>query len=105
MNPLTAFSSTTGWPSEYPDGNPTYLSLQKPKLLRGGEELPSTINLLLTGLCIYMAAMQHNWWWVIGAAWFAWPVQWFLQWVAKYDEQYFAVFFDALRHPSTREPD
>jgi hypothetical protein len=64
--------------------------------------LPATINMLLTGLCIYMAAMMHNWWWVIGAAWFAWPVQWFLQWVAKYDDQYFAVFFDALRHPAIR---
>jgi hypothetical protein len=74
--------------------------------LSKSEQAPSAINMVALGACIYAFVWWHSYWWLIAAALFAWPVQWFLAFVAsRGDPQYFATLWDSMKHPLTRDPD
>src|SRR5260370_31146152 len=82
-----------------------YLALIRPKLRRGAEWKPTTVNGLFALLMLVTALMTHAWWVLSVAAFFYWPRQWILRQAAKHDPQWLPVFRRSLRHPLIREPD
>jgi type IV secretory pathway TrbD component len=81
-----------------------YQSLQRPKLLRGGEwQLAVANNLAAAGLTT-LAFVTWNWRLLLGGAFFAWPVQWLIRNQARLDPQWWQIYFRSRRRPLIREP-
>jgi type IV secretory pathway TrbD component len=94
-----------GSENECPAGSRVYSSLQRPTFLMGGEASLSLINSLFgVGFFGYMAFMKLDWHWLIGALFFAGPVQWIIRLMAKIDAQYSEVQPQAVFQPSVFEP-
>jgi type IV secretory pathway TrbD component len=90
--------------NDYQIGNRVFTSLQRPKLLRGGEwQLSIANNLMAAGLGT-MAFVTWNWHLVLGAAFFVWPVQWLIRMVGHHDPQWWAIYFRTRKRPLIREP-
>ncbi len=85
-------------------GNIVYQSLQRPKLLRGGEwQLSMATNLIAAGFVI-LAIMQWNWRFLPGALFFGGPVQWLLRVLADRDPKYWQKYTRTINQPLIREP-
>jgi len=96
-------ASWRGLASGHPIGNIIYQSLQRPKLLRGGEwQLSVANNLMAAGLGT-MALVTWNWRLLLGAAFFAWPVQWLIRMLGRHDPQFWQIYFRTRKRPLIRE--
>ena len=94
-----------GYGNESPAGSRVYSSLQRPTFLMGGEASLSLMNSVFgVGFFGYMAFMKLDWHWLIGALFFAGPVQWILRLMAKIDAQYSEVQPQAVFQPAVFEP-
>jgi len=84
-------------------GNRVFTSLQRPKLLRGGEwQLSMATNLIAAGFVI-LAIMQWNWRFLPGAAFFGGPIQWVLRVLADRDPKYWQKYIRTINQPLIRE--
>ena len=84
-------------------GNIVYQSLQRPKLLRGGEwQLSMATNLIAAGFVI-LAIMQWNWRFLPGALFFGGPIQWLLRVLADRDPKYWQKYIRSIGQPLIRE--
>ena len=72
-------------------------------MLQGGQWELSMWNNLVTFGFAGLAIMTLDWRLGIGAAFFAWPVQWLIRLIGKKDPQYWQVYWRYLRQPSIRE--
>jgi hypothetical protein len=59
-------------------------------------------NLIAAGLGT-VAVITWNWRLLIGAVFFAWPVQWLIRMLGRHDAQWWQVYFRYRRRPLTRE--
>ena len=59
-------------------------------------------NLMAAGLGT-MAVVTWNWRFLIGAAFFAWPVQWLIRMLGRHDPQFWQIYFRTRQRPLTRE--
>jgi type IV secretory pathway TrbD component len=84
--------------------NIVYQSLQRPKLLRGGEWQLSLMNNLLAAGFVTLALMSWNWRYLLGAMFFGWPVQWLIRVLGRRDPNWFQIYLRANRQPLIREP-
>jgi type IV secretory pathway TrbD component len=98
-----ATSSMRGSANGFPIGNIVYQSLQRPKLLRGGEWQLSVINNLLVAGLGTMAVVTWNWRLLLGAAFFAWPVQWLIRMLGRHDPQFWQIYFRTRQRPLIRQ--
>lgn len=96
--------STYSAPTALPIGNVVYQALQAPKLLRGGEWRLSVANMLVASAFGLMFILTWRWPWLLGAAFFAWPVQWVIRMIARHDPNFWDVYFRARKQPLIREP-
>ena len=92
-----------GSASDFPIGNIVYQSLQRPKLLRGGEWQLSIINNLMAAGLGTMAIVTWNWRLLLGAVFFAWPVQWLIRMVGRHDPQFWQIYFRTRQRPLIRQ--
>src|SRR5713101_9440240 len=100
----TVISSMPGSANDFPVGNIVYQSLQRPKLLRGGEwQLSVTNNLLAAGFGI-LTLLTWNWHFMLGAAFFGWPVQWLIRVLGRHDPKFWQKYVRSRRQPVVREP-
>ena len=84
-------------------GNIVYQSLQRPKLLRGGEwQLSMATNLIAAGFVI-LAIMQWNWRFLPGALFFGGPIQWLLRVLADRDPKYWQKYIRSIGQPLIRK--
>jgi type IV secretory pathway TrbD component len=84
-------------------GNILYQSLQRPKLLRGGEwQLSLMTNLIAAGFVI-LAIMQWNWRFLPGALFFGGPIQWLLRVMADHDPKRWQKYMRTINQPLVRE--
>ena len=84
--------------------NIVYQSLQRPKLLRGGEwQLSVANNLLAAGFGI-LTLMSWNWRYLIGAFFFGWPVQWMIRALGRRDPKFWQKYVRTWNQPLIREP-
>ena len=85
-------------------GNIVYQSLQRPKLLRGGEwQLSVATNLLAAGF-IVLTIMSWNWRFLPGALFFGGPIQWLLRVMADQDPKRWQKYIRTIGQPLVREP-
>jgi hypothetical protein len=47
----------------------------------------------------------HDWWLLLGAAFFGWPIAWLLRWLAKDDPLKISINLEAVKQPLTWEPE
>jgi type IV secretory pathway TrbD component len=95
-----AHSSANG----YQVGNIVHQSLQRPKLLRGGEWQLSMINNLLAAGFGILTLMTWNWRFLLGALFFGWPVQWLIRMLGRDDPLYWQIYLRTRKRPLIREP-
>src|SRR5215831_13746425 len=96
--------SSRGSTADVEVGNRVYQSLQRPKLLRGGEwQLSLMTNLIAAGFVI-LAIMQWNWRFLPGALFFGGPVQWALRVLADHDPKCWQKYMRTRNQPLVREP-
>jgi type IV secretory pathway TrbD component len=96
--------SPRGSASQYAVGNIVYQSLQRPKLLRGGEwQLSVTNNLVAAGFAV-LTLITWNWHFILGAAFFGWPVQWLIRVLGRHDPKFWRKYLRSVRQPLIREP-
>ena len=50
-----------------------------------------------------MALVTWNWRLLLGAAFFAWPVQWLIRMVGRHDPQFWQIYAHTRRRPLVRE--
>jgi type IV secretory pathway TrbD component len=84
-------------------GNMVYQSLQRPKLLRGGEWQLSVATNLIAALFVILAIMTWNWRFLPGALFFGGPIQWLLRVLADYDPKRWQKYLRTLNQPLVRE--
>jgi type IV secretory pathway TrbD component len=85
-------------------GNRVHQSLQRPKLLRGGEwQLSLMTNLIAAGFVI-LAIMQWNWRFLPGALVFGGLIQWVLRVLANHDPKRWQKYMCTHNQPLVREP-
>src|SRR6516165_467273 len=99
-----AISSTPGSASDFLIGNTVYQSLIRPKLLRGGEWQLSMVNNLMAAGLGTMAVVTWNWRFLIGAAFFAWPLQWLIRMLGRHDPQFWQIYFRTRQRRSSANP-
>ena len=85
-------------------GNVVYQSLQRPKLLRGGEWQLSVVTNLIAALFVLLAVMSWNWRFLPGALFFGGPIQWLLRVMAARDPKRWQKYIRTVRQPLVREP-
>lgn len=93
-----------GSPSEVHAANIVYQSLQRPKLLRGGEWQLAVATNLTAAAFVMLAIMTWNWRFLPGALFFGGPIQWLLRVLASHDPRYWQKYVRALGQPLIREP-
>jgi hypothetical protein len=59
-------------------------------------------NLMAAGIGT-MAVVTWNWRLLLGAAFFAWPVQWLIRVLGRHDPQFWQIYFRTRQHPLIRE--
>jgi type IV secretory pathway TrbD component len=84
-------------------GNIVYQSLQRPKLLRGGEWQLSLATNLLAAMFVLLAIMSWNWRFLPGALLFGGPIQWVLRVLADHDPKYWQKYMRSIGQPLMRE--
>jgi type IV secretory pathway TrbD component len=84
--------------------NPVYQSLQRPKLLRGGEWQLSVVNNLVAAGFVILTIMTWNWRFLLGAIWFGWAVQWLIRLLGRHDPKWWHKYLRYNRQPLVREP-
>lgn len=80
-------------------GNVVYQSLQRPKLLCGGEWQLSMVTNLIAAAFVILAIMQWNWRMLPGALFFGGPVQWLLRRLAEHDPKYWIKYLHTINQP------
>ena len=99
--PATSWAHTSA--NGYQVGNIVHQSLQRPKLLRGGEWQLSMINNLLAAGFGILTLMTWNWRFVLGALFFGWPVQWLIRILGRDDPLYWQIYLRTRKRPLIRE--
>ena len=95
--------SSRGSADDLEVGNIVHQSLQRPKLLRGGEwQLSVATNLIAAGFVI-LAIMQWNWRFLPGALFFGGPIQWLLRVLADRDPKYWQKYIRSIGQPLIRK--
>ena len=93
---------------DYPVGNIVYQSLQRPKLLRGGEWQLSVTNNLVAAAFLTLTIITWNWHFILGAVFFGWPVQWLIRVLANEraggDPKLWQKYLRTVGQPLIREP-
>jgi type IV secretory pathway TrbD component len=84
-------------------GNIVYQSLQRPKLLRGGEWQLSVATNLTAAAFVILAIMTWNWRFLPGALFFGGPIQWLLRVLADYDPKRWQKYVRTIGQPLVRE--
>jgi type IV secretory pathway TrbD component len=84
-------------------GNIVYQSLQRPKLLRGGEWQLSVATNLTAAAFVILAIMTWNWRFLPGALFFGGPIQWLLRVMADHDPKRWQKYLRSIRQPLVRE--
>jgi type IV secretory pathway TrbD component len=81
-----------------------YQSLQRPKLLLGGEWEAALINMYATLIFMVLALFSLNWRMALLSLFCGTCLQWGLRVFAQKDPDYFKRLLEAIRHPHIREP-
>ncbi|MBV8053924.1 MAG: VirB3 family type IV secretion system protein [Deltaproteobacteria bacterium] len=100
--PQTALSSRAAPESGH--FNIVYQSLQRPKLLRGGEWQLSVLNNLTAAGFAILSLMKWNWRFALGAIFFGWPVQWLIRVLGRRDPKFWQKYQRTWNKPLIREP-
>jgi type IV secretory pathway TrbD component len=82
-----------------------YTSLQRSKLLLGGEREATLYNLYLTFMFIVFALFGLSWRMGVLAIFCGTCLQWVIRICSRTDPDYFKILFAARRHPHIREPE
>jgi len=82
-----------------------FQSLQRDKLLMGGERELSQINITITMLLGLLAIMGMNWHLAVVAVLFGGPVQWAIRILSERDPDYVKTYLEGLTSPHIREPE
>ena len=82
-----------------------YTSLQRHKLLLGGEREATQYNLYLTFMFIVFALFGLSWRMAVLAIFCGTVLQWIIRTFSQTDPDYFKVLLAANRHPHIREPE
>lgn len=82
-----------------------FRSLQRDKLLMGGERELSQANIMITVLLVLLALMQLNWHLAVVAILFGGPVQWVIRHFSEQDPDYIKTYLEGLTTPHIREPE
>jgi type IV secretory pathway TrbD component len=82
-----------------------FRSLQRDKLLMGGERELSQANIMITVLLVLLALMQLNWHLAVVAVLFGGPVQWAIRHFSEQDPDYIKTYLEGLSCPHIREPE
>lgn len=99
----TAYRSHASTDDDVQVGNIVYQSLQRPKLLRGGEWQLSLATNLMAALFVLLTIMQWNWRFLPGALLFGGPIQWMLRVLADHDPKYWQKYMRSISQPLIRE--
>lgn len=102
MTSPAAPSLMPGSATDCPMGHSVYQSLQRPHLLWGAERELSLANMMISAAFSSFAIIGGNWRLAIYAAFFAFPIQWFLRMLAQKDPDYFKIYWRAWKHPHVR---
>jgi hypothetical protein len=60
------------------------------------------VNNLMAARLGTMAIVTWNWRFLIGAAFFAWPVQWLIRMLGRHDPQFWQIYFRTRQRPLLR---
>ena len=82
-----------------------YQSLQRDRLLMGGELEVSQLNVTITVLLALLALMALSWHLLVLAVIFGGPVQWVIRTLSEHDPDYLKTYLEALSSPHIREPE
>ncbi len=82
-----------------------FQSLQRDKLLMGGERELSQINITITMLLGLLTIMGMNWHLAVVAVLFGGPVQWAIRILSERDPDYVKTYLEGLTSPHIREPE
>jgi type IV secretory pathway TrbD component len=82
-----------------------FRSLQRDKLLMGGERELSQANIMVTVLLVLLALMRLNWRLAVIAVLFGGPVQWVIRTFSQEDPDHVKVDLEGLTTPHIREPE
>jgi len=85
-------------------GNIVYQSLQRPKLLRGGEWQLSVVNNLLAGGFVVLTIITWRWRFLLGGLFFGFGVQWLIRLLGRHDPRWWHKYLRYGRQPLVREP-
>jgi type IV secretory pathway TrbD component len=97
--------SMTASPSTHSSKHTVFQSLQRDKLLMGGEMELSRINITITMVLALIAVMTLNWHLAVVAVLFGGPVQWAIRILSEDDPDYVKVYIEGLICPHLREPE
>jgi type IV secretory pathway TrbD component len=84
--------------------NVVYQSLQRPKLLRGGEWQLSVVNNLIAAGFVVLTIITWNWRFLLGGAFFGWGVQWLIRVLGRHDPRWWRKYCRYSQQPIMREP-
>jgi type IV secretory pathway TrbD component len=84
--------------------NIVYTSLQRAKLLRGGEWQLSVLNNLTAAGFVMLTIMTWNWRFLLGGLFFGLPVQWLLRVLGRRDPKWWRKYRRYNQRPFIREP-
>ncbi len=82
-----------------------FQSLQRDKLLMGGERELSQLNITITMILGLLAIMGMNWHLAVVAVLFGGPVQWAIRILSERDPDYVKTYIEGLTTPHIREPE
>jgi type IV secretory pathway TrbD component len=104
-----AMGSTLSRPTSRDSGdiqvaNIVYQSLQRPKLLRGGEWQLSVVNNLVAAGFVILTIITWNWRFLLGAAFFGWGVQWLIRVLGRHDPKWWRKYRRYSQQLAIREP-
>jgi type IV secretory pathway TrbD component len=84
--------------------NIVYQSLQRPKMLRGGEWQLSVVNNLVAAGFMILTIITWNWRFLLGAVFFGWGVQWLIRLLGRHDPKWWRKYRRYSQQPAIREP-
>ena len=88
-----------------PRAHRVYTSLQRPKLLLGGEREATQFNLYITFMLVVFALFGLSWRMGVPAIFCGTILQWVVRIYSQTDPDYFKILLAAWRHPHIREAD
>jgi type IV secretory pathway TrbD component len=106
---VPATGSTLSHPTSHDAGdvqvsNIVYQSLQRPKMLRGGEWQLSVVNNLVAAGFVVLTIITWNWRFLLGAMFFGWGVQWLIRVLGRHDPKWWRKYRRYSQQPAIREP-